>query len=297
MLSSIQKKNSFVPKDFVIGRLVRIVPVYWIATTIFIALVAVMRIRLNGLDSTLADPQFSPAYILSSFLLLPAFNQTTNAVQPFLAQGWTLSYELYFYLLLMCAAMLGKRNAFKTAVFGTAFLASGMLVFWTARGVAGSFLSNSLLLEFALGMMVYLITRHTKAFATPATMLGFALLAATMFVKVEYRVIEWGIPSALILYGFVSLEGVLSAPRLLKAIGDASYSLYLTHSMLTYIYGGLLRRGLFTSATAQDLAVLGGTTAAVFLAFVFYRFVEKPLLARMSPKRLAVQPVIVSSNL
>lgn len=95
MLSAIQKK-SFLPKEFVIGRIVRIVPAYGIATTLFIALVAVTHIQLARIDATLAEPQFAPSYMLLSYLVVPAFTQTTNSIQPFLAQGWASSYELYF---------------------------------------------------------------------------------------------------------------------------------------------------------------------------------------------------------
>lgn len=291
MLSSIANKISFSPGEFARGRLIRIVPAYWIASTLFIALVALNHIKKGGVGATLAEPLFSPDFILSSYMLIPAFNPESGFLQPFLAQGWTLSYELYFYLLLMCAAVLTKANPVRTAALGSVFLGGGMLVFWTAGGVTGSFLGNSIVMEFVLGMLVFHLARQTKAFGAPAIVLGFALLAATAFLKVENRVLMWGVPSALILYGFVALEGVLRAPGLFKAIGDASYSLYLTHGALTYLYGGLLKRGWFASATKQNLVVLVGTVIAVLLAFVFYRFVEKPLLERFSRRRAAAKAV------
>lgn len=66
----------------------------------------------------------------------------------------------------MCAAMLGKASAVKTTALGTAFLAGGMGMFWTAGGVACALLRNSLVLEFALAMLVYIITRRTRHLAS-----------------------------------------------------------------------------------------------------------------------------------
>jgi exopolysaccharide production protein ExoZ len=287
MLGSVTKTASFSPHEFAVGRIVRIVPTYWIASTLFIALVALNHIKKSGFDAALAEPLFSTNFILSSYLLIPAFNPESNLMQPFLAQGWTLSYELYFYLLLMCAALLAKGNSVRTALLGSGFLAGGMFLFWNARGVAGAFASNPIVLEFVLGMLVFHAARRTKAWGGPAIVLGFVLLAATAFLKVDDRLLMWGVPSALILYGFIALEGVLRAPRLLKSIGDSSYSLYLTHGALTYLYGGLLKRGWFSSEMKQNVAVLVGMVVAVLLGFAFYRFVEKPLLKHFNQKRRA----------
>ena len=291
MLGSVVKKPGFSPGEFAVGRIIRIVPAYWIATTFFVALVAFNHIKKSGFDATLTEPLFSLDFILSSYLLIPAFNPESNLMQPFLAQGWTLSYELYFYLLLMCAAVFAKTNSVRTALLGSTFLAGGILLSWNAGGLAKAFTSNLIVLEFVLGMLVFQITRRTKALGGPAVVLGFVLLAATAFLKVEDRVLLWGVPSALILYGFVALEGVLPAPKLFKAIGDSSYSLYLTHGALTYLYGGLLKRGWFASPSKQNIAVLVGTVAAVLLGFAFYRFFEKPLLERFIQKRHAARAV------
>ncbi|CAN7246436.1 acyltransferase family protein [Massilia sp. LjRoot122] len=294
MLGSIAKKGDFSPAEFATGRVIRIIPAYWIVSTLFIALVGLNHISKSGFGPTLAKSLFSPDFILSSYLLIPVINPESGYLQPFLAQGWTLSYELYFYVLLMCAAVLAKANPVRTAVLGGFYLLAGLLVFWRAEGAIGTFFGNSIVLEFVLGMGVFILARKTRVLGVQAILLGFVLLAATALFKVENRVLLWGIPSALILYGFVALEGVLRAPRLLKAMGDASYSLYLTHGVLTYIYGGLLKRGWFASTTKQNIAVLGGTVVAVLLAFVFYRFVEKPLLERFKQKRRAPSTVPVA---
>jgi peptidoglycan/LPS O-acetylase OafA/YrhL len=104
-------------------------------------------------------------------------------------------------------------------------------------------------------------------------------------VEVENRLLWWGFPAALILYGFVAVEGILRAPKFLTRIGDASYSLYLTHGIFTYLYGGLLKRGALATSTKQNFAVVFGTLFAILFSFIFYRIVERPLVARLGKKK------------
>jgi exopolysaccharide production protein ExoZ len=294
MLSSIARKPGFSAFDFAVGRISRIYPAYWVMLTVFILLVGLNHVKKTGLGGTLAEPLFSAGFLLSSYLLLPAYNPESGFMQPFLAQGWTLSYELYFYALLMIAAVAAKANALRTALLGGFLLVTGVVLFKDSAYVGGIFVSNTIVLEFILGMLVFLLVQKTKRLGWLAIVTGFCLLAATVFFKVENRVLFWGVPAALVLYGFVALEGSLSPWKILKSLGDASYSLYLTHGALTYIYGGLLKRGWYASPTKQNLAVVIGTAFAILLAFVFYRFVEKPMVAKFNHRRLRSQSASVA---
>jgi len=285
MISSITKKAEFSAPDFAIGRTTRIYPAYWVASTIFILLVALNHVKKSGLGGTLTEALFSPGFLLSSYLLVPAYNPESGYLQPFLAQGWTLSYELYFYALLMVAAFVAKANPLRTAVLGSLLLVAGIVIFKDSDYAGGIFVSNTIVLEFMLGMLVFLLAKRTRQLGWLALVLGFTLIAFTVFFKVDNRVLYWGVPSALVLYGFVALEGAWTPQQFLKSLGDASYSLYLTHGALTYVYGGLLKRGWYPSIAKQNLAVIAGTMLAIVIAFLFYRFVEKPLVKWFHQKR------------
>lgn len=278
MLGSIVKRNDLSPIFFLRDRIIRIFPAYIIATSFFIFIVAFIHFKKIGLEATMLEPIFSSQFIVSSFLLIPAMNPDSHLIQPFLAQGWTLSYELYFYLVLMTTTILFKVNYLKTGLYCSALLLCGMVLSLFGGGVSGAFLGNSILLEFIFGMIVFIISKKTKRFGALSVSIGTFLLFATIFVEVDYRAAQWGIPCAFILYGFVALEGAWRENRLLRLIGDSSYSLYLTHGVLTYLYGGLLKRGWFMSEMKQNTAVLIGIVIAAVVGFVFYRLVEKPLL-------------------
>ncbi len=83
-----QKRASL---TFFTRRLIRIVPLYWFYSTLMLILVL--------LPFTLQSSVFSATYTLKSFLFIPALNPANHLPLPLLPQGWTLWYELYFYIL------------------------------------------------------------------------------------------------------------------------------------------------------------------------------------------------------
>lgn len=75
---------------FLRKRIVRIYPLYWIYLTVFISLWAV------GL--AMRTYNFDIGQIIASYLLVPYGITNGKITPPILAQGWTLIYEMFFYL-------------------------------------------------------------------------------------------------------------------------------------------------------------------------------------------------------
>ena len=267
------------PANFLIRRTVRILPLYWLATTGFIVLVLAVNAMKSGIGSALALPEFDPGYLVKSYLLWPAHNPADHALMPFVEQGWTLSYEIVFYVVFALAAW-----RFIRPVAIVAVLFAAMFALYFIGGILSptpelrEFFNNSIFLEFVLGAAVFVIVQRWRRW-------GFACLVggAVLFCGLSYlipgaeRVVYWGIPAALLLYGVVATEGNWRYPRILRVIGDASYSLYLTHGMLIYLYGGLLKRDVLGLTRHQNLVIAAGIVLAVLLSLVVYRWVERPL--------------------
>ena len=91
------------------------------------------------------------------------------------------------------------------------------------------------------------------------------------------RVLLWGIPSALLVAGCVFLEknNPLKINKIFIAIGDSSYSIYLTHTLiipLLYLLWSNLRLGL------SDIMIWVSMAIALCIGWLFYILVEKPLM-------------------
>ena len=81
------------PVQFFVRRLIRIVPLYWLLTTGYIV-----------------AKSYPLAYIAASYLFIPAA-RPNGVLQPVILQGWTLTYEMFFYLLFAIAILLRRRAA------------------------------------------------------------------------------------------------------------------------------------------------------------------------------------------
>lgn len=271
------------PIEFIARRLIRIVPVYWLVSFALLLLVLAANIPKFGFAKTISLPVLNPTFLLESLVLWPTRNPANGVNMPFLAQGWTLSYELYFYL---CFAFIAWRlrqpplvaAALLVIMTGVSFALTSFST--QTPGTAARFFADSIFLEFVLGATIFVVLQYMRAGGAMLLVLGIAALLAMAETNLP-RPAVWGLPAAAILYGIVATEGKLSYPRVLISIGDASYSLYLTHGLFTYLYGGLLRRGWFASPALQDFAIVAGTVLAIAASIVAYRIAEKPITERL----------------
>ena len=91
------------------------------------------------------------------------------------------------------------------------------------------------------------------------------------------------LPHALILYGAITLErqGRLSLPRWFNRLGDASYSIYLSH-VLVLSAAGSLWTFFPTPASFHRAVVLTAMVGGVILfGWLSFRYVESPLLKKI----------------
>jgi peptidoglycan/LPS O-acetylase OafA/YrhL len=82
---------------FIFRRLIRVVPLYWLATLPFAA-AAIAR----GEEVTLS-------MVVRSLLFIPYVALSSEAVRPIVAQGWTLNFEMLFYAVFAVALLFRRR--------------------------------------------------------------------------------------------------------------------------------------------------------------------------------------------
>jgi peptidoglycan/LPS O-acetylase OafA/YrhL len=193
-------------KEFFIKRLVRIVPLYWLLTY--------FAVTLNGV---------SFAHNAASFLFIPALHPEFGKYWPILEPGWTLNFEMFFYLIFGLTFALPPRRqlALIAILFSTLVLAGAVF------SLPGSinFYANPLLLEFVAGMALARFSRQLPAWTC---LVGVALLIGLHPFGLP-RVIGFGIPAVIICSSFLSAESRMPRIGVLKIVGDSSYAIYLVH--------------------------------------------------------------------
>lgn len=267
-----------VARRFLARRLIRIVPLYWLATTATLLTALHLYLTPGG-----------AIHALASYLFIPWPHPDGRGVFPVLSLGWTLNFEMLFYLIF--AASLGLRRragmALLIAAFG-ALIAVGRLV----PGVpALRFWGDTIIIEFLFGIGLALgmrsaprLTRGT-ALAVVVAAIAVAILSYQMGAYLWMsRALTGGVPAlAIVAAVLMGLEpnrpGQGIMPTLVLA-GDASYALYLTHPFaLKAIAAVSARTGLWGAAPL--LPPIAMIVAAVVASVLFYRFAEKPMLAAL----------------
>lgn len=209
------------PVTFLKSRFRRIIPAYWIATFLTVAFTLLYGFFAAnfGLENSLRP--VSPLWLIESLFF--ASNVTGNGM-PVVGQGWTLEYEMLFYLLVAIGLFFQKRLV--VFIFPAVVLVS----------LAISNVLSVMVVEFILGMGIALLFNKIKIssfFAWSSLVLGIALFAMTSFTGPEFNPsrISWILGSFLVVLGCVFLPQIQWSFAL--KLGAASYAVYLLHA-LTY---------------------------------------------------------------
>ena len=88
-------------KNFLIKRIIRIVPLYWLLT---LAVFLIAFLKPEILNNTTANFE----HLLKSLFFIP-FNKNEAGHFPILFLGWTLNYEIIFYILFAFTIVVFKR--------------------------------------------------------------------------------------------------------------------------------------------------------------------------------------------
>lgn len=265
-------------KHFMIRRIVRVVPLYWIATTAKIA-AAIIFTKL-ALHSRL-----DISYLLACYFFIPALN-ADGEVLPILTVGWTLSYEMFFYVIFALALRLKVLPIiFVACIF---MVLSIVGIFRTAQWapIITTF-ANPLILEFLMGMGVAAVYRKVDRINVliPITMIivGMIALLTMDSSAMKWRFLFWGIPATSIVAGFVLAEHYLGKriPSLFVKFGDSSYSLYLFHPFVVPLIVVLLIKA---GINMPVLALIACILSSLLIGVLACKFIERPVIGYIQTK-------------
>ena len=264
-------------KSFLVKRTVRIYPIYWIITLIVLAFFVVIPGFANNKDLGIQQ-------ILTSLLLLPQNDP------PILDVGWTLIYEMFFYLLFSIAIWFKPKYSVPIL---SSWLFVTMLHYLKVINFGGkAFLLNivfgNMNLEFVLGCLAgYVVIKFGPKISKNRWILfgvanlGYAaLLMITSANELEIdRMSTFGVLAALLIIGSASIDlnDSPKVPKILTYLGDASYSIFLVHSPIVSAATKVVQKanlakyydGFFAPALIVLISVVAGC--------LFYSLIEKPL--------------------
>jgi exopolysaccharide production protein ExoZ len=259
------------PTDFFVRRLIRIVPLYWLCTLV------VVLLHFSGLYANKIITWLSFG---SSLLFLPDPNIVHGV-------GWTLNYEMYFYSIFAIWLLLGTR---RSGIIGVLFSIPLMTAFsrLLPAGAMRGFLTDPIALEFGFGFALavafangYLSRRigyWALLIGAPGLVLGtvFGTSTGTTGLAPEIRFVFWGVPAAAILTSALFANGRQTyAGGILILLGNASYSIYLTHAFVMTAYASVLKTYPLTGVPRAALMLMPVLVSLV-VGLATYRLIEHP---------------------
>ncbi|WP_427023483.1 acyltransferase family protein [Aureimonas ureilytica] len=259
-------------RTFLVRRLARVAPLYWLMTALLIVLLEVMRVPIWA--------ETTPTQIVASFLFLPVANPD-GVPLPLLDIGWSLNYEMLFYAVF--ALFVGWRQ--RVALGGVALvLVVGVLAgrWFPPSSLALRFWSDPIVLEFLLGIAIYGLVyrgfRLSDAARWVVGLGGLALFFAFPQIDFTWRFLQWGVPAGLMVLAAVSGHRDTRS-SLAEWAGNTSYAIYLSHFfVIRALLFGLEHLGIrepIIWLVGFPLAVLIGTLA---VSTVLHYGFERPVL-------------------
>lgn len=217
-------------------KIARIVPFYWIMTFFTAVAVYVMPDLFNSYE-------VSWSYLLKSLFFIPY--EHSGIAQPVLGLGYTLNYEMLFYVLFYFSAKIAEK-------FGREKVRGVLCSIWILLLVALQLLKlpmpflfwcNTLMLEFVFGITLYYLFQimgmeiHLcKASRVRDAVSGLFAVGIMVWLWVVVptsqdmeRLVVWGIPVA-ILFAAVYIWGYgKKMPQFVLSLAGISYYIYLIH--------------------------------------------------------------------
>jgi exopolysaccharide production protein ExoZ len=261
-------------KQFFLKRFLRIYPIYWIICSItLLTYIVATHGYVNNLGMQL-DINKIP-YVISSYLLIP------TGTPFFIRAAWSLTYEVLFYLFFGLCIFLGFKSA--KVLFFSWYL---LIIINQLTFKYNTILFNPTIVEFLNGCLVgYLIVTKKPIYYLFATcifgLISPLFLAASIISFIVYFLAKYNVENKF-----------LSIPLL---IGDASYSIYLTHIFfMSFLFRIFAKHGNYPVAIGIFvMVVIGG--------ILTHLFIEKPMLKTLNKKfvrkkdKVVITPIAISS--
>jgi exopolysaccharide production protein ExoZ len=286
IMARICEKNA---QYFLRRRLIRIVPPYWLLTLLLFAVAIFVPDLLGSTRAHFSD-------LLKSLFFIP-FVKESGLIRPLLFVGWSLNYEMFFYLLIWLSLLLLPKRPMLLAG-GLVTLAHFLALMFTSQSVFARFLGEPFILEFPLGAIAYSLASRVSAARAErwrASSLTVLVLSTVGLLALQLFRPPMGPQLQGTFYSLLCMVIVLSTSLLsqggwdtqlasLVLLGDASYILYLIHPYCEYAIQRVIVPRVPWLNIAYPLGCVVVTCIACATGLLLHLYGERPALKYLNQR-------------
>ncbi|WP_299197643.1 acyltransferase [uncultured Amphritea sp.] len=279
---SIVDKNDFSVTEYGRRRIQRIYPTFLIVFSAYLVLSFIFpsesKLPQSTLDKTI--------YIIQNLLLLPGIFD----IKPIITVAWSLSYEVFYYLLIPFVVFLLKLKSWKV---------NNRLLFWGGASAAGLILFSlfggpARLLMFISGILLFEIYSK-KQYTIRKGGTIFLFMALTIFGLKSIFKFDYALSILAIFILFILLclcafnqqsktyKWLTYTP--LRWLGNMSYSYYLIHGLtlkFCFLVIGIVLPASFNSVSLYYWLWVPLFVLTLVVSFILFCIVERPLSLQIS---------------
>ncbi len=268
---------------FFIRRLIRIIPIYWILT-IFFAIILIIFPKL------ISKSYFDLIFLIKSLLFIPFENLGIGpgiGHSPYIFLGWTLNYEIFFYLFFQIVIFITHK--YRGIILVILFMCIHFLLneFNFENFILKTY-ASPIIFQFCYGIFVFYLwefyNRKNKDNIIYFYFFIIFLLFTTYEIKQTLELknvlrLNYSITSLIIILSFVFVLEKKIKSNYFFVFGAISYPIYLIHPYIKIILDKIiiLNNSLGLSAYYLLLLIINFITA-----WIIYNFYEKKIIRKLN---------------
>lgn len=277
---------------FIVKRIMKIVPLYLFFTLLYLFVLIFNKDIIFDLNTT--------KILIKSLLFIPvASSDAPHFGYPILSVGWSLNFELYFYIIFCLSFFWGRWQyifiltyfictlLLPVAIFNKSFTFDCKITHFD--NTYFNFITNPIIWEFVYGMIIGLIYKNTNQSELRSKRyfwIGFLFTTFGTWQLLSgfwggHGPINWGIASILFVSTGVFIWGRGGVNRHFNFIGDISYSLYLVHIPVLTLMNMVLKLtglGFFTTGFSYLFLLI---SLSLILAYHCHNLIENKIYQKL----------------
>lgn len=260
------------PENFVIKRLIRLVPLYWLLT-IATFFAAKMIAGFGQADVTIEE-------LFKSLFFIPYLRdglKRSGVIRPIVGPAWTLRFDVWFLFVFALAMKISHKWR---GIISCGICIGFMVVapYLPIDIAVKSMLEHGFWLNYVCGIAAFYIWMfmRDKVDGKEKQKMGWALLALTGFIVLFAAgkpLYISSVASLVVLISVLAIFNVKSMPGWISRFGEMSYSFYLTHYYVILILGIFINFDEFSVMTCIGTIVALGLS--LITARISYELIEK----------------------